>query len=78
MVNPNGVKLKYLAMGTWKTKEIQKKNRGSHTPGKLKVDSCRTDSDKQFFAKRSRSYKDIGYSQWCKQMDALNGRKKHG
>lgn len=59
-------------MGTWNKRKIEKKNRGSQTPGKSKVESCQADVMKKYMAKRSRSYKHSGYADWCKRMDSLN------
>jgi hypothetical protein len=67
-----------MAGGTWKAKKIARKSKGSQTPGKSKGENCHTDAAKQFFAKRSRSYKDRGYPDWCRKMTALNNATKSG
>lgn len=71
-----GVKSCHLAGGAWKAKQIAHKGKASQTPGKKKGESCQTDADKQFYSKRSRSYKYPGYSDWCKRMDRMNGGQK--
>lgn len=59
-------------MGSWKRRIIQKRSRGSQTPGRMKNHTCQADYLKKYYAKVSRSYKDPGYSAWCKAMDAAN------
>ncbi len=55
---------------------IQKKNRGSQTPGKSKNETCKADYIKKFMAKRSHSYKDPEYADWCHRMYVANGANK--
>ena len=50
----------------WKLRQLEKKNRGSQTPGKQKVLTCRHKPPKKFLASRSRSYKHPDYSNWNK------------
>lgn len=60
---------RYQVGGKWKS---SRQHTPSQTPGKLKGESCKTNPMKSFFAKRGCSYKHPGYSDWCRQMDALN------
>ncbi len=60
-------------MSDWRTR---KKANPSQTPGKTKAESCKADAFKKYMARSARSYKDPLYGEWCRQMDALNGRKK--
>lgn len=62
-------------MGGWKSRKINKRNKGSQTPGKAKGDSCKADSMSRYFAKRSRAYKHPDYGVWCDQKDRMN---QHG
>ena len=63
-----------MGMGTWKTRIIHKQGKASRTPGNKKnPETCQSDFMKKYFAKRSRSYKTLGYSDWCRKMSALNG-----
>ena len=63
-------------MGTWHQRLIKKKGKGSQTPGKTKVESCQADFKKRYMAKKSRSYKDSEYKEWCRQVDILNNIKR--
>ena len=65
-----------MNMSNWKSNIISKKKKGSQTPGSVKGPSCQADWRKKYYATRSRSYKDSGYSDWCKSMDSLNGIKR--
>jgi hypothetical protein len=69
---PSGVKVRYLAGGAWKSKKIRRKGKASQTAGKAKGITCQADYLKKFFARRSRSYKVNGYSDWCKLCDSMN------
>lgn len=64
-------------MQTWR-KNIISRGKGSQTPGRTKGESCQADYRKRYFATRSRSYKDVKYGEWCKQMDSLNGMSRSG
>ncbi len=64
-----------MVMSTWKSK-IRKKaealSRGQ-TPGKKKdANRCQTNAKKNYFAKKSRSYKDLEYPAWCRWVDKIN------
>lgn len=61
-------------MGSWCAKR-KAKGRGSQTPGSAKGPACQADVFKKFMAKRSRSYKDPEYGNWCLAMDKLNKGK---
>ena len=63
---------RYLAGGTWKVHIINRKGKQSQTSGLQKSETCKTDKNKNFFAKRSRSYKYLGYNDWCKKMSSYN------
>lgn len=63
----------YMGMGTWKKRQIDKKSRGSQTPGSKKAETCQADAMKKYFARSSRSYKHSGYADWCARMTKLNG-----
>lgn len=55
-------------MINWKTRKLQKKGKGSQTPGKAKGANCQATPEDRYFAKRSRSYKDEkGYHDWCEK-----------
>lgn len=62
-----------MKMGTWKSNKIQKKHKGSQTPGKTKGGTCQATAMDRYFAKSSRSYKHPDYGKWCKAMDSVNG-----
>ena len=64
-----------MTMTTWHNKKVQKSRKGSQTTGKSKGKTCVADSMQKYFAKHSRSYKTPGYSDWCRRMDALNGKR---
>ena len=48
----------------WKSKKNRKQARGSQTPGRTKVESCKAGPLKKYLAKNSRSYKSNQFSQW--------------
>ncbi len=61
-------------MGNWKAKKRRKVEAFSRgqTPGKKKdANRCQINATKTYMAKRSRSYKDPNYSDWCKWADSL-------
>lgn len=66
------------SMGQWKAKKIRQQGKRSVTPGNKKGENCMTDKMKNFFAKRSRSYKHPDYAQWCDKMDVVNKRAMAG
>lgn len=63
-----------MAMTTWKARIVKKSNKGSRTPGRTKGESCQADAFKKVMAKRSRSYKTAGYSEWNRKTLAMNAR----
>ena len=63
----------HKTMGRWKAHKFAKAGKRSVTPGSSKAETCKTDAMKNFFAKRSRSYKHQDYESWCIRMSALNG-----
>lgn len=63
-----------MTMGTWKTKVIRKKGRGSQTTGRAKGIIATTLS--KFICRRNRSYKDRLYSEWCVKYDGNKIRNK--
>ena len=56
-----------MSMATWKAKTFNKTTSESQTPGKTKSSRCQADYMDKFFAKRSRSYKHPGYSDWLRR-----------
>jgi len=66
------------AMGSYRSKILKKRRKGSQTPGKTKGETCKADAMDKFMAKRSRSYKHPLYAQWCKKVDRWHNRRKTG
>ena len=54
------------------SKKDKKKKSFSSTPGKQKA-PCQINFMDRHFAKRSRSYKTLGYNTWCLKMNKKNG-----
>ena len=65
-----------MTMASWNTRKIAKKRTGSQTEGAAKGETCKVSQGDRYFAKRSRSYKDPGYKEWCERVDKLNGMKR--
>lgn len=65
-----------MSMGTWNNKVIDKRKKGSQTPGSAKGANCQADSLQRWMAKTSRSYKHPEYGSWCRRMDLINGMKR--
>lgn len=63
-----------MNMGNWKRKIFLKQSRKGRgqSSGKEKKGTCIADYRKKYFAKRSRSYKDREYSDWCIWADKVN------
>ena len=65
-----------MSMVDWKSKQIEKKRKGSQTPGSAKGDSCKASAMQRYFAKSSRARYHPYYGAWCEKMDKLNGMKR--
>lgn len=50
----------------------------SQTPGKDKGANCNASVDSRFYARRSRSYKYHGYSEWSRRYDGTKDGAKVG
>ncbi len=61
-----------MSMGDWKRKKMKKERKGSQTPGSAKGENCKATVQQRYMAKRSRSYKDPDYSNWCRWADNAN------
>lgn len=57
----------------WRKNTYQKKKKGSQTAGKMKAENCQATPLARYMARRNRSYKHRGYSNWCVKHD---GTKK--
>ena len=62
-------------MGDWRSKKSNKRTHSSQTAGILKGGSCIATVTDRYFAKKSRSYKDPKYAEWCAKCDKLNGNR---
>ena len=56
----------------WRRKKNEKQTRQSHTPGKTKGLACQASPLAKHFAKRSRSYKTIGFDTWSQESKRKN------
>lgn len=65
----------HSTMATWRRRVIQKKGRGSQTPGKQKGGNCYPDTMQRWFARCSRSYKHKDYAAWGERMLRRNKQK---
>lgn len=65
-----------MSMVTWKSKQIQKLNKGSHTPGKTKGANCQASSMDKWMAKHCRSYKHADYWRWCLRKNGTKANKE--
>lgn len=74
------VKSKYLAGGTWKAHQIDRKGKASQTPGnKKRPDTCQLTAiagKSRGFWTSARSYKDKNYSLYCRVVDKANNIKR--
>jgi hypothetical protein len=57
----------------WRRNVIRRNGKKSQTTGKMKAENCQATPIARHMAKRSRSYKHRGYSNWCVKHD---GTKK--
>lgn len=72
---PNEIWYSTQNMGTYKSRIIKHKTKGSQTPGSTKGPSCQSSQLQRAMARNSKAYKHPLYGRFCKYWDGLNNSR---